>query len=188
MEIDAVAYLAVDGDELREGLLDAEDEDDRQTNESERRTLSSAEPSVTPIRTGVPNRSQQLSTPPPTPEELELAITERRDRVRNVSAQIDDYIVGLACPAMIFTIANIAESFLYDLRVVITFAGAARGAKKIEPNQLEYAGAALTGPRDSSQPTTAEWRSVCAPASAMPALAGAISTVRGRLRGRPRPC
>lgn len=77
-----------------------------------------AAPRRPPIRTGSGGLQAILNQeppPPPTPEEVETAITPRRDRVEKVWGRIEEYIIGLTCPALYFTITNVAESFLHDL-------------------------------------------------------------------------
>ena len=45
-------------------------------------------------------------------------------------------ILGLSCPAVCFMIPNVAESFLYDVRVVINFP-AAHGTEKLQAKEFE---------------------------------------------------
>ena len=133
LKIDGAGYLAVDGNELREGLLEVEDESDRETAESR----CAAPPSERHRFGALAGILNQEPPPPPTSEEVETAITQRRDRVEKVWGRIEDYIIGLTCPALHFTITNMAESFLHDLRVVINFAGA-HCAEKLQADDCEH--------------------------------------------------
>jgi hypothetical protein len=74
---------------------------------------------------------------PPSPDEVEQLIVERRNLVEREWGRIRDYVIGLTRPALHFTITNTAESFLHELRVVITFVGA-HGAEKLQIEDFEY--------------------------------------------------
>jgi hypothetical protein len=133
LEVGGVGQFVVDGNELREALLSSADESDRKAAANRRATPPTQHQPLT-LLTGI--MRDDSPSPPSSPDEVEQSIVERRSLVEKEWGRIEDYILGLTCPAMHFTITNVAESFLYDLRVVISFAGA-HGAEKLRIEDFE---------------------------------------------------
>jgi hypothetical protein len=113
LKIDGPGYLGVDGDELREGLLEVEDENDRETAESRR----AAPPSDTHRVGRLAGNPQPGTTTSPNPRGSRNGDHATPGPGREGVGRIEDYIIGLTCPALYFTITNVAESFLHDPRI-----------------------------------------------------------------------
>lgn len=134
LTVGGAGHFVLGGNELREALLAAADESDREAATS-RRAMSPSQRQHLAVLAGILH--EDPPPPPPTDGEVEKAITERRDRVEKAWDPIEDYVIGLTCPAIHFTIMNSAESFLHDVRVVITFAGA-HGVEKRQVEDFEH--------------------------------------------------
>lgn len=124
------AYAFTGGEELREVLLDSDAteirdgaEAKRNASQSDRLRLSFAAQAL----------GQGPPSPPPTPEEVEALIEDHRSVATWEWPRIEDYVAGFAFSPINFTVTNVAESFLYDVKIVVTFA-AAHG---VEPHLLE---------------------------------------------------
>jgi hypothetical protein len=102
------------GDELREALLTSAAESDREAAES-RRAMTSSERQRLATLAGI--LREDPPPPPPTAEEVENTISERQARVEQAWSRIEDYIVGLTCPATHFTITNGHSNIEQPLRV-----------------------------------------------------------------------
>ncbi|WNG79965.1 hypothetical protein C6A86_017005 [Mycobacterium sp. ITM-2016-00316] len=121
------------GTELREALLEGEDGDLRERAERQRK-LSSTEREQHALMAKVLH--QEAPAEPPTVEEVEAFIDGRKTRVERDWTRIEDYVAGMAWPGLRFAVTNIAPSFLYDVKLVVTFNGA-YGVQKDYPFNFE---------------------------------------------------
>lgn len=134
LKIDGVGQNFVDGEELRELLLEAAAESDRE-NADQLRNMSPDDA----LRQSMLARvlGQEAPSEPPTPEQIEVGIVGRKSVAEREWPRIEDYVAGFFSPALRFTVTNVAASFLYDVKVVMTFTGA-HGVEKRYIDDFEF--------------------------------------------------
>jgi len=134
LNVGGVGQRFVDGEDLRELLLEAAAESDRE-DANQLRNMSPDDAQRAAVLARVLH--QEVPSQPPTPEQTEAGIARRKMVAEREWPRIEDYVAGLFFPAMHFTVRNVAASFLYDVKVVITFTGA-HGVENLHIDEFEY--------------------------------------------------
>ncbi|MHA7663712.1 hypothetical protein [Mycolicibacterium sp. HS_4_1] len=120
--VDGVGRFFTGGDEVRETLLEYCDQQTRDSQtKSQRRTASE--------RTAWAAYDSLLGhdhpAAPPTAEDVDEVIAERRARVTREWHRTEHYVAGMTWPALRFVVTNYTSEYLRDVKLVINFAGAA---------------------------------------------------------------
>jgi hypothetical protein len=131
--VNGVGRFFTGGEDLREALLEQEDDEVRAGAERQR-NVSPVERERQAMLAKMLN--QEPPGEPPTVEEVEEFVTARKARVERDWTRIEDYIAGMAWPAVHFVVTNAAPSFLYDVKLVVTFVGA-YGVARDYPGNFE---------------------------------------------------
>lgn len=134
LKIDGAGRSFADGADLRKLLLEAAAESDRE-NANQLRNVSPDQAARQAMLTRV--LRQEAPPEPPTPEQVEVGIAGRQAVAEREWPRIEDYVAGFFSPALHFTVTNVAASFLYDVKVVITFTGA-HGVENRYIDDFEY--------------------------------------------------
>jgi hypothetical protein len=125
--VDGVGRFFTGGGDLRKALLEGNDEETRADGDRLRNQTATDR-----ARSAMQAQILGLEPPgpPPSPDELEEFITERRLRVERDWERIEDYVAGIAWPPLRFVITNLTPCFLRDVKLIITFVGAHGVAKE----------------------------------------------------------
>lgn len=137
LQICGQARCFVGGDEVREILLDGDDQARRQDAE-QRRTPKDPGPFGPAIPlSAISFWDQQQDIPPPSPEELEQILLARRVRIGRQWSRCEDYLAAHTGMPVSFIVTNSADAFLHDVQLVVTVAGA-RGVELQAPGDFNY--------------------------------------------------
>lgn len=136
LRIEGEAWHFLDGSEVREFLLDGDDQERREDAE-ERRKPKAPEPfGLSPL--GAHSFwGQQEPPPPPSAEELEQILSVRRQRIRRQWARSEDYLAAHVVRPISFVVTNFAAAFLHDVQLVIRVADA-RGVELESPSDFDF--------------------------------------------------
>lgn len=136
LRIEGQSRHFLDSAEVREFLLDADDQYQRE-DAAERRKPKAPAPSELASLNFTHLWGHQEPGPPPSEAELEQALVARRERVRRQWPCSEDYLAGHVVKPVSFVVTNSAAAFLHDVQLVITIAGA-RGVELEAPDNFDY--------------------------------------------------
>ncbi|SKS74044.1 Uncharacterised protein [Mycobacteroides abscessus subsp. bolletii] len=139
LSIEGAALCFLGSDEVREILLDGDDQARRQDAEEKRKPKA-----PDPFGSAIPLSAkaglfwgQTQDEPPPSVEELDQILLARRERIQRQWARCEDYLAAHVGVPISFIVTNSAQAFLHDVQLVVTVAGA-RGVELEAPGDFNY--------------------------------------------------